>query len=85
MEKDLFTERRATVCYSNYREMGCKSFFHPLGLSQKGTGLFLLASDGPRRCGLAAAILVREKSRVLFRKREKEEKFWPLISITHWR
>ena len=55
-EKDLSTEGKATVCYSNYRVADCNFFLfvQPPGVWQKGT----LASDWPKRCGLAAAIVV---------------------------
>ena len=46
LKKDLFTERRTTVCYSNYRIMDCKVFLVPPHFGwKKRTRLFLLASD----------------------------------------
>ena len=64
-----FSERKARVCYSNYRVVDCTFFFFflvhpPGGEEQKGTGLFLLASDWQW---------------------EKEVKFQSLSSITHRR
>ena len=46
-KEGLITESRATICNSDNRVLDYKAFFlvHPPGKRQKGTGLFLMASD----------------------------------------
>ena len=89
-KKDSFTERRATICYSNHRVSDCKvCFFHLVhspGGWQKDIGLFLLESDWPKRwiCCCYCA-WERDKSSFFGGGEWEEVKFWSLFSITHCR
>ena len=63
-EKDLFTEGRATVCYSNYCVAGCRIFSSTHLECGKKTALVGIGLAETFK--FTAALVVREESRVLF-------------------